>query len=442
MKPINWSLARRDLLRALGLGAAGLPLLSAGARAQASRVPRNLICVQSIHGYRMAQWKPAAGQLDGQTLPRATAPLEPHKRDLLFATELSQTGGGGGDAGYGTVFWGKPGVGLTQYKQPDGPTLDQVVASAIPPPVARRSLALGVQLDLLPHLTPQPGGNFAFWTGAGQPVMPELDPGAVFRTIFGGAGADVTTVNRLRFQRKSVLDYVGGSLQRFAGRVGTSDRELIGQHLARIRELEKGLEQVAGAVCGATAPAALDLKDPALYADVLEAQLRLMVAALSCGVTRVVTLQLSDASGASIRFGAFVPGVPLMSKVGYRTPYRNWADLANNPVMDGVDHKALVDIWWMTRLSELLTRLKSIPHPLGGTLLDQTIVLWANVVEEGANKDGNRKPWIIANGAGGPLRTGQHLVTGGKPSSGVLAAICQTMKVPHTFGEPTPGVLA
>jgi hypothetical protein len=436
----GWRLARRDLLKTLGLGAGALPLLQATrALGQSSRVPRNLICVHSIHGYRMAQWKPAPGAL--QTLPPASAPLMPHLADLLYVTELSHLGGGGGDGAYGTIFWGKPGVGGGQYKEPDGKTLDQVVADGAQAPFVRRSVALGVQQDLSPQVTALPGGNFAFWSGAGQPIAPMLDPRATYQLLFGD-GQDLTAVNRLRFQRKSVLDYVGGSLQRFAGRVGSEDKRAIDAHLDRIRELEKGLEQVGTAVCGAAAPAAIDLTDPMQYASVLDAQLRLMVAALACGVTRVTTLQLAHATGTNIRFGAFVPGVPLLSKNAYKTPYRNWADLSNNPIMDGVDHKALVDGWWMGRLAELITRLKAIPDPAGGTLFDQTIILWTNTVEEGANKNSNRKPWLLANGRGGPLRTGQHLATGGLPTSGVLAAVCDAMKVPHTFGPATPGLLS
>jgi hypothetical protein len=432
----RWRLARRDLLRTLGLGAGALPLLHATrALGQPRRVPRNLICVQMIHGYRMASWKPASGSLMNQTLPSVSAPLEPHKADLLFVTELSHLGGGGGDGGFGTVFWGKPAAPSGgQWKEPAGKTLDQVVADGAQAPFVRRSLALGVQLDLLPHTTVSPGGNFAYWNGAGQPVAPMLDPRAVYQLLFGNGQGDLTAVNRLRFQRKSVLDYVGASLQRFSGRVGTEDKRSIAAHLDRIRELEKGLDGVAAAGCGTPAPAAIDLADQAQYANVLDAQLRLMVAALACGVTRVTTLQLSDATGTSLRFGAFVPGVPLLSKNSYKTPYRNWADLANNPIMDGTDHKALVDAWFMGRFSELITRMKAIPDPAGGTLFDQSIILWANVVEEGASKNGNRKPWILAARSGGPLRTGQHLATAGQPTSGVLAAVCEAMNVPHSFG--------
>jgi len=362
--------------------------------------------------------------------------------DLCFATDLTHAGGGGGDGSFGTVFWGKPGGGGGEWKQPDGKTLDQVVADGAQAPFVRRSLALGVQLDVPPQTTTQPGGNFAFWAGPGQPVAPQLDPTATYQLLFADPQGDVTAVNRLRFQRKSVLDYVGTSLQRFSARVGTQDQQAIAAHLERVRELEKGLDGVAAASCGAAAPAAIDRADPMQYANVLDAQMKLMVAALACGVTRVATLQLAHGTGTNIRFGAFVPGVPLLSKNAYKTPYRNWADLGNNPVMDGVDHKALVDAWWMGRLAELITRMKAVSDPTGGTLFDRSIILWANTVEDGAGKNSNRKPWILAARAGGPLRMGQSTTMVGQPSSGVLAAVCQAMNVPHSFGPAHPEVLA
>jgi hypothetical protein len=237
-----------------------------------------------------------------------------------------------------------------------------------------------------------------------------------------------------------VLDYVGGSLERFSARVGTEDKMLIAWHLQSIRELEVTLGRIGAARCN-TPPPSLDLKDFAQYPNVLQAQLDLMVAALACGVTRVVTLQLSHATGTNVNFGAFVPGVPLLSKFGYKTQYRNWADLAQNPVMDGYDHKAIVDQWWMTRLAELITRMKEVPDPAGGSLFDHSLILWASPVQDGSNKDGQKKPWVLAARAGGPLRTGQSAPTAGTPSAGVLAAVCQAMGVPHPFGAVTPNLL-
>jgi hypothetical protein len=41
---------------------------------------------------------------------------------------------------------------------------------------------------------------------------------------------------------------------------------------------------------------------------------------------------------------------------------------------------------------------------------------------------------------GSSLRTGQHLATGGQPTSGVMAAVCQANEGPHAFGPAMPGL--
>jgi hypothetical protein len=439
---MNWALARRDLLKKLGLGAAWLPLLRAtGARAEAAPT-KKLICVMAIQGYRQAAWRPKPGPLDGQSLPKSTSPLEPHRSDLLFATELAHRGATG-NAAYGTSFWGLPDVrGDGTYKEPNGKTLDQVVGEQLPRgPGARTSFAFGVQLDLPPRIT-FAGGNRCFWAGPGQPVAPILDPQVAYQALFGTAQAtDGAALERLRFQRKTVLDYVDGSLRRFAARVSTVDRQIIDAHLGAIRELERNVDRALSARCITPPAASLDLANTAHYPLVLKAHTSLMVAALACGVTRVVTLQLADASGFNINFGAFVPGIPAVG-TGYKSPFRNWADLAHNPVMNGVDHKQLVDQWWMERLGELIARLKATPDAAGTSLFDNSVILWANPVEDGANHDSSKMPWLLAGRAGGALRTGQHLAAGGAFSSGVLAAVCQALGVTvHPFGAPLPGLL-
>lgn len=435
----RWALARRDLLKGLGLGAAFLPLLRAPRAGAQPVVPKKLVCVLGIQGYRQQQWKPAQGSLLDTTLPSSSAPLEPHKSDLIFATDLTSQGAAGGNAGYSTVFYGLGSTGAGQWRQPTGKTLDQVVADAgVAPPAIRSSFAFGVQLDGMPRATPDPGGNYAFWRGPGQPVVPVLDPAAAYMALFGEAGTD-PEVRRLLVQRKSVLDYVGGSLGRFSTRVGTDDRRIIDAHLASLRELERSIGRVSVALC-ASRPPALDLADPNRYAEILEAQTDLMVSALSCGVTRVTTLQLADAHGYSLNFGAFVPGIPARSGTMYKTPYRNWADLAHNPVMGGVDQKAIVDKWWMSRLAALITRMKAVADAEGGNLFDNSVIVWANPVDDGGLKGSQRMPWLIAARAGGTLKTGQHVA--GLTSKSVMAAVCRHIKVDHPFGDPAPSLLA
>ena len=57
-------------------------------------------------------------------------------------------------------------------------------------------------------------------------------------------------------------------------------------------------------------------------------------------------------AGNNINF-AFVPGIPAAG-TGYKSRFRNYHDVGHNPVMNGTDHKALVDQWWMDRLAALI----------------------------------------------------------------------------------------
>lgn len=436
----RWDLARRDLLAQLGVGAACLPLLHAsrvwGADAAA---PKRLLILQLTNGYRQAAWRPPVGSLLSQPLPEASSPLEPHKAQLVFLPGMTHPSypGQGIHGAYGTVFAGGPNSGSGEYRVPYTATVDQVVGQALAKAhnLARVSLPLQIQVDKggLGAI----GSRRCFWRGRDEPINPEANPYQTYRELFaglpagGGAGSD-DAARRLVAHQKSILDYVGRSLERFKSRLGPEDRAGIEGHTVSIRELEKQLAppRSAPGQCGTDPGAPLDHNNNANYPQLVKVALDLAVAALRCDVTRVATIQCGNASSNLINFG-FVPGVP-QNGTGYQTPYRNWHDLGHNPVMNGVDHKRLVDRWWMGQAAELISRLKAIAEP-GGTMFDGTVVLVANIMEEGANHDTQKIPFLLAGSGRGYLRTGQCAPSAGKPLNGALAQICNAMGVPVEF---------
>ncbi len=128
------------------------------------------------------------------------------------------------------------------------------------------------------------------------------------------AGMPDPAVDKLRAERKSLLDFVGrpGEVPQPPGRRG---QDVGRRHLESIRALEKQLaapQQSIGA-CGGV----MWSGDPAKPIDINTAntpvlwtlQMQLIVAALKCDVTRVGTTQVGDATGGRIIFD-FVPGVP------------------------------------------------------------------------------------------------------------------------------------
>jgi hypothetical protein len=448
----NWKLARRDLLKGLGVGAACLPLLqTTKSWGQGAAGKGRFVVLQMSEGLRQTFWKPTTGSLMTQTLPFASAAFDAHKADMIFVPGLNNPNGGGGHGSYGCVYYGLGGTGGGQYKEPTGKTVDQTIAQGLPKLASGRdSLALHVQLDIKPTSTADPGGRRAFWTGAGAPINPIADPLAVYKEIFGGApaapggaapnAADLAATKKLLGEKKSVLDYVGKSLQDFQSRLGTEDKTAIGAHFQSIRDLETQLAAApVDGSCAGGAPGMFDMTNQAHYPMILKAHTQLMVASLKCGVTNVATLQTGDSSGNNINF-AFVPGLPAMSKNNYKSPFRNWHDLGHNPVMDGVDHKRLVDKWFFDQWAAMFDLMKAAPEA-GGSLFDHTVVLIGNHMEEGANHNSNAIPWMLAGGRALNYFNLGNCIAGGGPVKGVMAGICEGLGVTgHPYGAPTAGL--
>jgi hypothetical protein len=455
--------ARRQLLKGLGLGAACLPLLHASRSwAAGEGVPTRFLCIIATEGYRQAVWRPDVGSLMTQALKPSASPLEGVKSDLIFLPGMTNPNWNGGPRNgheaYGTIFWGGQSVG-PKFKEPNGKTLDQVIADGLPGPKATRpSLAFQSAVDRKPSVG-GPGARRCFWRGPGQPINPELNPQKTYADLFAGAGPSNPVAGeeskRLLARRKSLLDFVGRNLDNFKTRVAREDKPVIDGHLQAIRELETRLAPVAGpgpAAGGSCRPAetpmpvddAAILSTDKLYPVVMRAYLDIAVAALRCGITRVVTMQVGDCSGNSVNFGAFVEGIPARNVGGdAKTPFRNWHDLGHNPVSGGVDHKAMVDKWWMGEFATVVKKMKESPEP-GGSLLDNSLVLWGNHMESGDSHFTQAVPWIIAGKAGGTLTTGVCAASAGKPINDAMTSICRALGVAPAahYGAPIPGIAA
>jgi hypothetical protein len=451
----KWEIARRDLLKSLGLGVACLPILTASKKSWAQGPVRKLLMIHATAGYWMANWRPNPGSLMTQTLPSSTSPLEPHKGDLVFLTSMTNAkytvGANWGHECYGTIYWGgdQKAPGGSKYQEPAGKTVDQWVGDGLPKALGGKiSLNFQVQVDRKPS-SGTTGSSRCFWKGQGQPINPELNPARTYADLFAGMPAGPMTtgpdpaVVKLLMQKKSILDYVGTSLTKFGGRVGKEDKQFIDGHLKSIRDLENELAGMGGSG-GVGRGTAKDpgpftdemiLGDPALFPKIMDAYIDMAVAGLKAGVTNVATIQLSNSSGNQLNFGAFVPGIPAAG-TGYKSPFRNWHDLGHNPVMNGQNHKIIVDKWCMQKFADLIARMKGLQEP-GGTMLDNTLIVWGNHMESGDNHFSQRIPWVFAGkgGAGSKVKVGT--AASGASISNAMADICNIMGVtgaPHMTG--------
>jgi Protein of unknown function (DUF1552) len=446
----RWTSSRRDLIKRLGIGAACLPILNATAPLRAATIfPTRLIVVVQTNGLANGIWRDvgASTSLAQLTLPESLKPLEPFKNQLIILPGLSNPEyDGAGHGAYGTTFSGGPNNPDGEYWTPKVATLDQICADAVAKSASltMRTLPMQVNSD---QGESRLGAHRCFFRGNNQPITPEINPYKTAERLFAGKMMGDPALDRLRAERRSMLDFVKGDIDRFAKNLGTDDRRSITAHLDSIREIEKGLSSAGpiAADCN-TSPNLGQPLDPLAndnYPKLLELTLDMAVAALRCDVTRVATVQLGNAFGGNLMFTWL--GI---RGTGLEYPTRTWHDVAHQEVSNGVNDKVAVDKWFMTHFAALLDRLSKVPEGTG-TMLDNTIVLWANHMETGGGHNAMSIPWLIGGKGGGVLKTGQLLRGTGNTQiskTGVMCEIANAMGAGLPFygaqshGAPLPAM--
>jgi hypothetical protein len=430
---------RREFLTAVGLGAAApfVPFLHQRAEAQGG-FPRRLLLVFSPNGTLENQFWPSGGET-GFTLGKGsiTEALEPWKSKLLFPKSLRRLASGSGahEKNMGGLWTCCPLVATNGY--PTGPSIDQVIAAALPAGPTFKSLQFGVQCDAFAA-----GGNKAVlksmtYSGRNAVVTPEQNPVAMFDKLMLGAGGGPrgltpAELEQARRRDKSVIDAVRGDLQSIAMRIDREDRAKIDQHLEGIAAIEKRLLQPIdpGAPangCRSPGAPAGTFMDPAARMDVqnypglIDATTKLVVAALACDRTRVATLQWSRA----------------FSRISH-----SWIGIG--PDHHTISHKngatdisqlLTINRWYAQKFADLLTQLDAVKEG-NGTLLDNTMVVWGNEARTGQH-DAGPAVFLVAGSGGGKLRTGRFVELPGNDWSQMLITLAHVMGATsiNKFGE-------
>jgi Protein of unknown function (DUF1552) len=450
-KPIfsipNKALSRRTLLRGAGSIAVALPFLDAMAprvsRAQTA-VPKRLVIVFSANGMIKDQWQPSGGETDF-TLSPILASLEPHRDDLLIMRGLNNDasyiyGPNAHDASMSTLLTadamvvGPSGTGRAGHVLDGtaaGPSIDQEIAKVIGGQTKLSSLELGVQ-STTTILEPMPTRMCYRGTpGNAKSIAPEDDPKKVFSRLFMDANTATETLDRLKQHRRSVLDFVRGDFERLQLKVSSADKQKLERHLTTVRDFEQSLDNLSGADgLGCDVPseeptANLDPFDciqddrPARcfgdFQELGKAQMDMLTLALTCDLTRVVTLQWSTAES---------------------TVFHKWLNVAGEHHL--MSHDAVgnrndlikIQTWYAEQFKYLLDALKG-QEDEGGSILDSSVVLWVNELSDGDVHNRRDLGWIIAGKGNGAILTGRSIKVQNVMTNHLFASLL-TM-----FGAPT-----
>jgi hypothetical protein len=262
-----------------------------------------------------------------------------------------------------------------------------------------------------------PGGDIDLpisWLAANTPnenflagpatLLEHLCPGGVTSSegqpVSAGPDEDEVALNR----------YLTREVERFMQVAPEADTDQVALHL-------KTLEQLRADVSGGGISRSCEALATESNDDEGDRLARVVVHGLACGRTSVAVL-----------------------RVGTEEPHHEWSHWH-----DGADFREklrALDLEEAGRFTRIVQLLDSYPED-GGTLLDNTIVVWSSEVSGGYDEDihgTNNMPFILAGG-GNRLKLGQRVVANGRSNAQLYRAIAHVMGLQDAlaFGSPSLG---
>jgi hypothetical protein len=388
----------------------------------AAGVAKRLVVFFTPNGTVHKHWRPTgSGETFAFNQGGILEPLAAHASNLVICDGIDFVGFDNHAPGMAGMLTGNGGASSVTR----GMSVDQYVASNLAAGTRFDSLEFGVQTSawggqVQTRMSYGSGGTF---------VTPEDRPRNAFQRMFGAVtGGDPADLDKLAMRKRSILDVVKGDLADLYPRLGREEQIKLEQHLDALRKTEKGT--TGGGNCAAPlSPVEIDPYANDSFPAVGRAQMDLLVTALSCGLTRVASIQWAHTVSPTV-----------FRWLGLTEGHHDLSHKDDSNVQ-GVADFVTAERWHTEQFAYLLSALSALPEPGGsGSMLDNTVVLWARELADGRRHDGKSVPFVLAGKAGGYLKTGRYSSFGGAPHQKLLVSVCQAMGLTNpTFGDPSHG---
>jgi hypothetical protein len=419
---MNLTNSRREFLRGLGLSAAAAPFLAnlpCLAAEKAGRRKQRLVVLFSPDGVVPWNfWPDEEGE--AFTLKESLKPLEPFKNRMLTLHGVCDRVRGDGDnhmRGIGCLLTGSElfpgnvqGGSDTPAGWASGISIDQEIKNFLQKDPATRtrfgSLEFGV-------LVPDRADTWTrlSYAGPNQPIAPIDNPYRMFNKLYG----------RMKDQENlaSVLDGVREDLARVRSKVAAEDQRILDDHAALVRQMEKELQTKSAAEPVHAVP----VLEPGMREEndniphISKMQIDLIVNSFVADFARVATLQYTNSVG--------------QARMKWLNISEGQHDLSHKPDndADAQDKLTRINQWYCSQLAYLAKRLAETPEPGGGgSLLDNTLLLWTNELGKGNSHTLDNIPWVlVGNGLG--FKMGRSLKYPRVPHNRLLLSLA------HGFGH-------
>jgi Protein of unknown function (DUF1552) len=426
-------LTRRALLRGAGVCLALPYLESLLPRASAQAAPiKRLVACYFPNGTAAAYW-PVSGAGSNWTLSAILQPLAAFKARMSVFSNLENFSCIQDNPGVEPSHSRLCGAFLTcvdsdtvrdamKVEVANGISMDQVVAAKMNTPLRSLELGLSTLNSSTDGRHPSLSRSIA-WASPTQPLYKEVNPQAVFdRLVASGAreGAldpqAAAQAARRKALRLSALDFVRESTRSLSAKLGREDRPKLDEFLTAVRSLEErtralsdDMDAQASAMCKLlerpSQTYALNVSEGYSRATHATLMNELIVMALRCDTTRVITHMLDDARSDFVYDHVTQRKFTTTGSVEATGKCGGFHGLQH--AGDSNDGFASINWWFSTQLAALCALMDAVPEG-DGTLLDHTLVMYGGAMH-GGDHDARPLPMALIGGSKVGIRQNQHL---------------------------------
>jgi len=449
----NRQLSRRTMLKGVGVTMA-LPFLEAMVPARsafgaAAGKKLRLVAIEMVHGsagstalgIKKNLWAPAAVGRDFDLSPTSLVSLQPYRDSITIVSNTDVRNAeaftapeiGGDHFRSSAVFLTQTHPKQTQGSDVRaGTSLDQIYAKQFGQDTPIPSMQLCIE-----NVDQAGGCSYGYsctytdsisWASPTEPLPMVRDPRVVFDQLFGVGATPQERAERRREDR-SILDWLGTATARLKKDLGAADRARLSQYLEEVREIERRIQGVE-AKNSSGEPRELPeapVGVPDSFSEHVKLLFDLQALAFASDVTRVFALKLGrDASNRVYPDSGFKGAFHSASHHGERE--------------DRIVDFQKINTYHVSMVPYLLEKLKNTPDADGGTLLDNSVIIYGSPMGDSNLHNHKRCPIFIAGHAGGGLKGGLHLrAADGTPMASVMLSVLHKLGVDDMpqFGDST-----
>ena len=265
------------------------------------------------------------------------------------------------------------------------------------------------------------------WASPEDPLPMVRDPRVIFDQLFG-VGATPAERKERRAEDRSILDWLGTSIDRLKKDLGAADRARLADYLDDVREIERRIQRVEAFNSSGEQrelPGA-PIGVPDSFSEHVKLMFDLQALAFASDITRVFAFKLGrDASNRAYPESGF--------KGAFHSASHHQEK--DEKILDF----AKINKYHVSMVPYFLEKLRNTPDG-DGTLLDNSVVIYGSPMGDSNVHNHKRVPLFIAGHAGGSLRGNMHVKAAeGTPLANAMLTVAHKLGLDEvqSFGDST-----